>query len=40
MYSKYFSFYEQDRFRAQLSLAWKKFYNLGTWKYVGSVFGK
>ena len=25
----YFSFYEQLKFRAQLSWAWKKFYNLG-----------
>ena len=23
------AFYEQDKFRAQLSSAWKKFYNLG-----------
>ena len=23
--------YEQDKFRAQLSWAWKKFYNLGIW---------
>ena len=26
---RYFSFYEQLKFRAQLSWAWKKFYNLG-----------
>ena len=25
-----FNIYEQDKFRAQLSLAWKKFYNPGT----------
>ena len=24
-----FNIYEQDKFRAQLSWAWKKFYNLG-----------
>ena len=23
--------YEQDKFRAQLSCAWKKIYNLGAW---------
>ena len=27
----YFSFYEQLKFRAQLSLAWKFFYNLRAW---------
>ena len=27
---RYFSFYEQLKFRAQLSWAWKKFYNLGS----------
>ena len=26
---RYFSFYEQSKFHAQLSWAWKKFYNLG-----------
>ena len=26
---RYFSFYEQFEFRAQLSWVWKKFYNLG-----------
>ena len=28
---QYFSFYEQLKFRAQLSWAWKKFFNLGAW---------
>ena len=28
---RYFSFYGQLKFRAQLSWAWKKFYNLGAW---------
>ena len=28
----YFSFYEQLKFCAQLSWAWKKFYNLGAWQ--------
>ena len=28
---QYFSFYEQLKFRAHLSWAWKKFYNLGAW---------
>ena len=28
---RYFSFYEQLKFCAQLSWAWKKFYNLGVW---------
>ena len=28
---RYFSFYEQLKFRAQLSWEWKKFYNLGAW---------
>ena len=27
----YFSFYEQLKFRGQLSWPWKKFYNLGAW---------
>ena len=27
----YFSFYEQLKFRAQLSSSWKKFYNLVVW---------
>ena len=27
----HFNIYEQDKFRAQLSWAWKKFYILGTW---------
>ena len=26
-----FYIYEQDKFRAQLSWAWKKFYNLRAW---------
>ena len=28
---RYFSFYEQLKFHAQLSWAWKKFYNLRAW---------
>ena len=28
---KHFNIYEQDQFRAQLSWAWKKFYNLGAY---------
>ena len=28
---RYFSFYEQLKIRAQLSWAWKQFYNLGGW---------
>ena len=28
--------YEQDKFHAQLSWAWRKFYNLGIWK---NIFG-
>ena len=28
---RYFSFYEWFKFRAQLSWAWKEFYNLGPW---------
>ena len=31
---QYFSFYEQLNIRAQMSWAWKTFYNLGTWKYI------
>ena len=31
---RYFSFYEQLKFLAQLSWAWKKFYNLGVWSLV------
>ena len=27
----YFSFYELLKYRTELSWAWKKFYNLGTW---------
>ena len=34
---QYFSFYEQLKFRAQLSWAWKKFYNLGAWT-IGKTF--
>ena len=30
---RYFSFYEQLKFCAQLSWAWKKFYNLEAWLY-------
>ena len=28
---KYFKIYKQNKFHAQLSGAWKKFYNLGAW---------
>ena len=28
---RYFSFYEQLKYHAQLSWAWKKLYNLGAW---------
>ena len=28
---RYFSFYEQFKYRAQLSWAWKMFYNFGAW---------
>ena len=27
----HFNIYEQEKFHAQLSWAWKKFYNLGPW---------
>ena len=27
----FFNIFEQDKFRAQLILAWKKFHNLGAW---------
>ena len=31
-----FKIYEQDKFRAQLSWAWQKVYNLGAWFLVPS----
>ena len=34
---QYFSFYEQLKFRAQLSRAWKKFYNLWAWALLCSL---
>ena len=34
----YFSFYEQLKFRAELSWAWKKFYNLGARLEIWDIF--
>ena len=33
-----FTFYEQDKVRAQLSWPWKKFYNLGAWSWGYTAF--
>ena len=35
---RYIGFYEQLKFRAQLSWAWKKFYNLGAWAFTALTF--
>ena len=35
-----FNIYEQDEFRAQLSGAWKKVYNLGTRPFVVLIYYK
>ena len=35
----FFSFYEQWKLRAQLSWAWKKFYNLGSGQFEKDVSG-
>ena len=37
---RYFSVYEQLKFRTQLSWAWKKFYNLGAWSWRCGTFEK
>ena len=33
----HFDIYEQEKFHAQLSSAWKYFYNLGAWLYYGYI---
>ena len=32
-FCQYFKIYKQNKFHAQLSWAWKKFYNLGAWSH-------